>query len=132
MAMLVCSLCGKMSPANRYDPSNFEDDIFFQEVKGLGRGHGFRNVGARSIFESVYDYETREVAEKMCDRSLEIIRMMLDNDVITQDDVVERLGLTGSGLSNLAYDVLRFLEKDSVQEFLYDADEETQQQALPA
>ncbi len=41
MSQLVCPLCGRFVSISRFDPSNFEADIFAVNVRGLGRGRGF-------------------------------------------------------------------------------------------
>lgn len=54
--MLVCLLCGKSSSLYRFDPRGFEDDIFVQNLQGLGRGRGFKVKKATSIL-SRYPYK---------------------------------------------------------------------------
>ncbi len=93
MSMLTCPLCGKMSPLYNYAPESFEDDILVQTVEGLGRGRGFQSVEARSIFDMTDSIMIERVLEKMCNRALEILQIMLDNDVISREELIERLRL---------------------------------------
>lgn len=124
MSMLSCPMCGKMSPLYRYNPDLFDDDIFIVRVQGLGRGRGFRSFGARSVFDLKDGIPVREALEKLCNRTLQVIRLMLDNQIIREEDLLGRLGISHDETSDLALDVLAFL--DHIEELLYDADEETQ------
>ena len=129
--MLLCPLCGKMSSLRLYRPSHFEEDIFIQSVRGLGRGRGFRSVGVRSAFESKDDHRVGLMLEEVCERSLAIVQVLLDNDIIDIEAVADKLALSQTSNSqDLASKVLEFLQLDPVEEFLYDADPETQELAL--
>ncbi len=55
MTMLLCPLCGKKTHIDQFDPENFADDIFVQEIKGLGRGKGFKVTEVTSIFDNSND-----------------------------------------------------------------------------
>jgi hypothetical protein len=46
MSQFQCPLCGKYNSYARFDPNDFDDDIFGVDFEGLGRGKGFR-VSAR-------------------------------------------------------------------------------------
>ena len=129
MPMLVCPLCGKSSSLYRFDPRGFEDDVFVQTLRGLGRGKGFKVTRAQSIFDMDRTTLIEATINTLCSRSVEIVNMMLENGVLTKEDLVHRLGLTLSERSDLAADVVRFL--DSIEELLYDqADEDSQQAAV--
>jgi hypothetical protein len=127
MSMLLCPTCGKMSPLYRYDPDLFDDDIFIVKVQGLGRGRGFKSFGARSVFDLKDRIPVQEALEKLCNRVLQVIRIILDNEIISEEDLLGRLGISHDETSDLALDVLAFL--DHIEELLYDADEETQKLA---
>jgi hypothetical protein len=129
VSMLLCPLCGKSSSLDRYDPTGFEDDIFVQTLRGLGRGKGFKVTSTQSIFDLDRTTRIESTINRLCGRSLEIVGMMLENGVLTEEDLVDRLGLTPTERSDLAADVVRFL--DSIEELLYDqADEDSQQAAM--
>ena len=49
MSHIICPLCGKSSSLRRFNPENFEDDIYVQRVRGLGRGKGFAVVSRESL-----------------------------------------------------------------------------------
>jgi hypothetical protein len=125
--MLTCPACGKLSPLSRYDPRDYEPDILLCELRGLGRGRGFEVTSVRSVFDDMASSSVRAAVERLCDRCLTILQIMLDNDVIDKQDVVERLGITDGEQSDLPELVARFLHQ--IGEFLYDADEETQKLA---
>ena len=127
MSMLTCPACGKLSPLSRYDPRDYEPDILLCDLRGLGRGRGFEITLVRSAFELMGRSSVRVAVERLCDRCLEILQMMLDNNVIGKQDVAERLGITDGERSDLPELVVRFLHQ--IGEFLYDADEETQKLA---
>ena len=69
------------------------------------------------------------IVERLCSRTLEIVQIMLDNGVIGRENLLYQLGFESSRGSDLARVVQRFLEGDSVETFLCDADDETQQLA---
>lgn len=125
--MLTCPACGKLSPLSRYDPRDYEPDIFLCELRGLGRGRGFKVTSVRSVFDDMASSSVRAAVGRLCDRCLTILQIMLDNDVIDRQDVVERLGITDGERSDLPVLVVRFLHQ--IGEFLYDADEATQKLA---
>ena len=127
MSMLTCPACGKLSPLLRYDPRDYEPDILVCKVRGLGRGRGFEVTLVRSAFELMGRSSVRIAVERLCDRCLETLQTMLDNNVIGKQDVVEKLGITDRERSDLPELVVRFLHQ--IGEFLYIADEETQKLA---
>jgi len=69
------------------------------------------------------------IVERPCSRTLEIVQIMLDNGVIWHENLLYQLGFESSRGSDLARVAQRFLEVDSVERFLRDADDETQQLA---
>jgi hypothetical protein len=127
MSMLICPGWGKLTPVSRYDPRDYEPDMLVCELRGLGRARGFEVASVRSAFELMGRSSVRVAVERLCDRCLEILQMMLDNNVIGKQDIVKRLGNTDSERSDLPELVVRFLHR--IDEFLYDADEETQKLA---
>jgi hypothetical protein len=86
---VACPLCGKQSPLGSFRTSE-EDDIKVVELKGLGRGKGF----AITLTESIFDYsEYDETVSKITTRAFEIIRILRDHEIISDDDIQEELGL---------------------------------------
>jgi hypothetical protein len=110
---------------HHFDPTSYEDDIYVERVEGLGRGKGFRTTVARSVFESD-SLEVERAVRKLYSRVLMILSILVNHDFTTLGDIVEQLGVPESSLSQ---EVLRFLQLDSVAEFLYDADEQVQESA---
>jgi hypothetical protein len=83
--MLVCPLCGKSTSLERFDPSDFHDDIVVQTVRGLGRGRGFEVVSRDSVLGD--DVVTPLVA----DRVLDIMSMLLREGCLEVEEVLSRL-----------------------------------------
>jgi hypothetical protein len=54
MSQFQCPLCGKYNSYARFDPSDFDDDIFGVDFEGLGRGRGFRVSARYSLLEDDY------------------------------------------------------------------------------
>jgi hypothetical protein len=82
----------------------------------------------RSAFELMERSSVRVAVKRLCDRCLEIIQMMLDNNVIDKQDVVNRLGIADGERSDLPELVIEFLHR--IDEVLYDiTDEDTQKLA---
>jgi hypothetical protein len=125
--MIICPACGKLSPTSRYDPRDYEPDVLLCELRGLGQARGFEVRSVRSAFELMERLSVRVAVERLCDRCLEILQMMLDNNVIDKHDVLKKLVITDSERSDLPELVVRFL--DRIDEFLYDTDEKTQKLA---
>jgi hypothetical protein len=46
LTQLVCPLCGRYVSTKRFDPYQFERDIYVVELMGLGRRKGFKEVGS--------------------------------------------------------------------------------------
>jgi len=124
VSMLTCPACGKLSPLSRYDPRDYEPDILVCELRGLGRGRGFEVTSVRSVFKDMASSNVRVAVERLCDGCLEILQMMLDNDIITKRDLIERLEIADDERSD--FSKLAFAFMNRIEEFLYDADEETQ------
>jgi signal transduction histidine kinase len=87
MSMLMCPLCGKSTSVGRFDPSAFDDDIYVQTVRGLGRGRGFEVVSKSSILED------DAVIPLITDRILDITRMLLRCGRLNPAEVLSRLDL---------------------------------------
>jgi polyhydroxyalkanoate synthesis regulator phasin len=87
MSFLLCPLCGKNSSLRYLDPDSFEDDILAQDVVGLGPGQGFKTTGRHSILHS------GEVKAIIAPRLLVLVKLMIDEGVLSTDEVTRRLGL---------------------------------------
>lgn len=87
MSFLLCPLCGKNSSLKHLEPSSFDDDIYAQDMRGLGKGRGFETTGRVSILGSA------EVRNKIMPRLIELVKLLIDEDVISADAVRRRLGL---------------------------------------
>jgi hypothetical protein len=61
--------------------------IVTADMKGLGRGRGFKSTNKQSVDLS------SPVVRKIYDRLLNIISMMLSEGVVSQEDIVEKLQL---------------------------------------
>lgn len=83
----MCPLCGKNSSLRYLDPDSFEDDILAQDVVGLGPGQGFKTTGRHSILHS------GEVKAIIAPRLLVLVKLMIDEGVLSTDEVTRRLGL---------------------------------------
>ena len=83
----MCPLCGKNSSLRHLDPDSFDDDILAQDVVGLGPGRGFKTTGRHSILHS------GEVKEKIMPRLFVLLRLMIEEGVVSADQVRKRLGL---------------------------------------
>ena len=80
MNLLVCPLCGKSSSLRRFDPTDF-DDISTQHVRGLGWSSGFAVTDRCSLLGD------KEIVKLIGDRTLGILRLLLDHGVYAPNDV---------------------------------------------
>lgn len=80
-------MCGKQTSLENFDPSGFAQDIMTQEVIGLGKGKGFKSTGRGSILGH------NDTCAAIKDRALDILDMLLEHYVVTEKEIVERLGL---------------------------------------
>jgi hypothetical protein len=71
----------------KFDPRSFDSDIYVREVKGLGRGQGFEEVGRRSALND------HSVISKVKPRLLELVELLLSRGLLTREEVSARLGL---------------------------------------
>lgn len=67
---ICCPLCGKHTPIEAFDPSDFEDDIYGVEVTGLGRGRGFAVTARFSVLD---DPRITGLIADRCRRVLQVI-----------------------------------------------------------
>jgi len=88
MGLLKCPLCGKFTSWPQYDPSGFEMDVKVRELKGLGRGKGFRILGEWSLLE-----DAKEPLLPMKDRLLDLVALFHEHSIVTTNEICERFGL---------------------------------------
>ncbi len=87
LSQFVCPLCAKFNSIRLYDSSDYVDDIYAVQVRGLGKGRGVEVIDTYSLLE-----EEAEVVEKIADRVLEIFTFLYDNEWISEEDVRRVLG----------------------------------------
>ena len=73
-------MCGK-SGSEIFSPTE-DQDIYAVEVKGLGRGKGFKIVDKYSIFDP-----ENESVQNIGNRLLELLELFLDKGCLEPDDV---------------------------------------------
>lgn len=94
MSHIVCPLCGKNSPLSTFNPEGLDLDLRVVSFRGLGRGKGF----AKSEDNSVLGDE--EYSPAVAGRVVDLCRMFLASGVLTNEEVVEKLGLGFVGEEN--------------------------------
>jgi hypothetical protein len=92
LTSIVCPLCGKHTPLGSFDPERQEcDDIRYVEVSGLGKGKGFEVTARGSILDSEYDDTLQAIAS----RTLGIVKLLKDHEVISEEEIIEGLEIEG-------------------------------------
>lgn len=87
MSHIRCPLCGKDNATCNFDPASLDDDIYVRQVYGLGRGQGFSHGPDESVLgDEIY-------SPMICNRCLDIVRLMIENNVITENEVLRSLKL---------------------------------------
>jgi hypothetical protein len=80
-----------MASLRKFDPEEFDDDIYVQSVQGLGRGRGFRVTQRQSILlQSAYS----EARRKIADRIIELLSILKKNGDVSTDGLAKRLYLS--------------------------------------
>lgn len=88
MSFISCPLCGKNSCLNYFDPSSLDLTISIHDVKGLGRGKGFKNVNKRNAY--VDSIEVKKIKHRL----LDLFLFLYKNDIINEDEVAKKLSLS--------------------------------------
>jgi len=86
----MCPGCGRSVALKNFDPENLDLDVMVQDMKGLGRGKGFESTGRSSILGK------NDVCERIADRSIALLKLFIDHDVVTAAEVRKRLELPGT------------------------------------
>ena len=86
MSFIVCPVCGKNSSVNRFNPSSLDLDVYVRSSRGLGRGRGFSWTPLSSILA-----KGDPDVEAIKDRVLELSRLFIETDVLTQQEVLSFL-----------------------------------------
>ena len=87
MSHYLCTMCGRAVPRSHFDPSNFELDILEVDMTGLGRGMGFVSSEPYSIMGD------NDTTAKVKERALDIIAMLRENELVSDEYIAKRLGL---------------------------------------
>ena len=87
-SVVCCPLCGKGSPRKRFDPSKLTLDIIETRMEPLGR-RGFRKVSTFSAIE----VEDMYVLELITDRSIAILNLLKQSNLISKEELTSELGL---------------------------------------
>ncbi len=88
MSLLLCPLCFKSTSLRSFHPSSFPLNICVQEVKGLGRGRGFRVVSRTPI---LYQPEFKQIRGMIGARVLELLELLVRTGDISKDQVLVQL-----------------------------------------
>jgi hypothetical protein len=96
MSHLVCPLCGLSVPLSKFNPESLDLDLRVVSFRGLGRGKGFEKQDEHSILDD------DEYSPVVAGRVLELCRMFIESDVLSREEVSEKLGLMtdSSAISN--------------------------------
>lgn len=86
LSMIVCPLCGKQTSLKHFNPSDYDLDIYVQEVRGLGRGRGFETGPRESILGDDH------VTPLIKDRLLELSRLLLKEEILKPSEVASLMG----------------------------------------
>ena len=87
MSHLACPLCGKYAPLTSFDPENLDLDLCLVSFIGLGRGRGFTTSDKISILgDETY-------SPMIADRIVDLLKMFLNEGVISREQILERLEL---------------------------------------
>lgn len=87
MSLISCPLCGKYTPLNNFHPESLDLTINTVEMRGLGRGRGFKSTNKAKInFSS-------PVVGRINNRLLNLVSLMLSEEVISQEEIVKKLQL---------------------------------------
>ena len=87
MSFVVCPLCGRMVSLRTFNPQSLDLNVYVQDVKGLGRGRGFKVVGRGSALDRP------SVTGPIKGRLLDLSLMLYNEGLLSKEEVAERFGL---------------------------------------
>jgi hypothetical protein len=87
MSFVVCPLCGRMVSLRTFNPQSLDLDVYVQNVKGLGRGRGFKVVEKSSALG------VPSVTRPIKGRVLDLSMMLYKEGLLSKEEVAERFGL---------------------------------------
>ncbi len=76
-----------MSSLKHFDPQSLDRTIYVQDVRGLGRGRGFKVVGKRPVSN------TSPAVQSIKLRLLDLALMLYEDDLLSGEEVANKLGL---------------------------------------
>jgi hypothetical protein len=93
MDFVVCPMCGKSTSMRTFDPSKLDNDIYIQNMRGLGRGRGFQTENRRSALKYP------DVTDPIKDRLLELCTLLYEYDILSTDDLTSAISQTPEDLT---------------------------------
>lgn len=105
LSFVTCPLCGKMSSLRLFNPQALDQDIYIQNVKGLGRARGFKVINRESALG------IDSVVQPIKNRLIDLVVMMNENDLFSKDEISEMFGFKEE------HDALITLVADALEEY---------------
>ena len=127
MSQFQCPICGKFVSVRYYDPSDFDDDIFLVQVRGLGHGKGVEITETYSLLNG----DNPELLELISDRIGVLYDLLYEDEdeeaEVDDDDEEEEyadIEESPSAVSALQTELERLIEDDEDEEAEVDDDDE--------
>jgi hypothetical protein len=111
-------MCGKDSAVSTFNPSKLDNDIYLRQAYGKGFPGGWEYGPNISVLGD------DEYTPKIKERSLDLIKLLLEEEIITSDEVMKTLEL---GIQILALGIF-FTYKEISESLMEQLDEERQNQ----
>lgn len=90
MSLLLCPMCGKSASLRNFDPESFANEIYVSNVRGLGRGRGFKVTSRIQIMDK-HDYDS--IREMIANRAIELLATLEKNGDVSIEHILTELGL---------------------------------------